>query len=345
MLKQNAQTLLQTMNSSTDIQNNHQNMIQKSFDTSNLADSTLSTQSIPSMQTIPSIISTIDLNNLPEDLNISTMTITFKFDTLMNLENISKYMDLKFGGIVRIEFGDEGNTRTLIKSKRRKKRKIKRFNNQATLFIDTKNNQKRKKKPVNTKIFINGAVQMTGCNSMAQCIEAINILCCELCNIKAVYDKNKKKIIKKPFVSNMVNLNINNVKDFNIGLINTDFHVGFLIDRLKLFKILTKKKIVCTYEPCIHACVNIKYHYNINPNEIIKSKLSKNNEKKTDKISIFVFESGSIIITGAKTKDHIIKSYDFINSILAEHYGEIVKNNIDKFLNRQDIQKLIIDNS
>ena len=76
-------------------------------------------------------------------------------------------------------------------------------------------------------------------------------------------------------------------------------NIGFLINRENLFDLLTKANIRCTYEPCIHACVNIKYNY-----------------KNKETISIFVFESGSIIITGAKTKNHIIEAYKFITKIL-----------------------------
>src|SRR5690606_16003074 len=81
--------------------------------------------------------------------------------------------------------------------------------------------------------------------------------------------------------------------------------------------------ISCTFEPCIHAGVNIKYDL----------------AGKT--ISIFVFESGSVVITGARKIEDIQHTYKFIVKLLYENYYEIVRYNIDKFLRRADIVKII----
>jgi TATA-box binding protein (TBP) (component of TFIID and TFIIIB) len=77
-------------------------------------------------------------------------------------------------------------------------------------------------------------------------------------------------------------------------------------------------------EPSVHACVNIKYNY-----------------KNIDTISIFVFEKGSIIITGAKNRDHLFQSYKFISKFLYENYGNIVKNDIGDIIDFPEIQELI----
>ena len=61
------------------------------------------------------------------------------------------------------------------------------------------------------------------------------------------------------------------------------------MNRNNLFNILIEKKIPRRYEPGIHECVNIKYNI-------------KNGKENGDDhlVSIFVFQSGNIIITGAK---------------------------------------------
>lgn len=291
-----------------------------------MATNNLTTNNLSSINYLKIFNTNVDLIGLPEDLSISTMTVTCNFDTLVNLPNIGKYMDLKFGGIVSIKYGDVDNTRSLIKLKKKSKKtkkNNKNFYNQATVIIDANN-----KRRVNTKIFKNGSIQMTGCKSLDHCLDALNILCRELHCIKAVYNQKEKKIIRKPFITDPENLDINKIQNFKIRMINSNFDIGFLIDRLELFKLLTKKNITCTYEPCIHACVNIKYNY-----------------KNKDTISVFVFESGSIIITGAKNKDHINEAYKFITNILVENYDDIVKNDIDEFLRRSDIKQLILDNN
>jgi hypothetical protein len=77
------------------------------------------------------------------------------------------------------------------------------------------------------------------------------------------------------------------------------------------------------YEPLGgHSCVNIKYHYS-----------------KTEIPSIFVFRTGSILITGAKNIIQINSAYDFITKILDKYYGNIVisSDKIAKIIN--DLKK------
>lgn len=125
-------------------------------------------------------------------------------------------------------------------------------------------------------------------------------------------------------MTNPENVNVSDIYNFKIRMINSNFHIGFLINRENLYELLSKGGIRCSFEPCIHACVNIKYNY-----------------KNKDTISIFVFESGSIVITGAKSKNHIVDAYKFITKVLYENYDNIVKNDIDKFLEKPEIKELI----
>ena len=72
--------------------------------------------------------------------------------------------------------------------------------------------------------------------------------------------------------------------------------------------------------PESHSSVDIKYNCD------------------NDKISIFVFEKGPIVITGAKTCEQILQAYNFINTYLLTNHKEISKrnlgqNDIEKFLN------------
>ena len=86
------------------------------------------------------------------------------------------------------------------------------------------------------------------------------------------------------------------------------------IDREKLYVLLLKKKIKSTYEPCIRACVIIKY-------------VPKEHNIEEKEISIFIFQKGNIIITGARSKHHIMLSYNYINKILLIHKDDIIKKN------------------
>lgn len=269
----------------------------------------------------------LNLNNLPSELHISTMTITFNLATTFDVQNIGKYIDLSFGNILCVKYGPSGSNliRSLIKykvSKKKTKKKKKNFYNQASLVLGISNG-----KMINIKLFKNGAIQMTGCKNMQHFTDSLTKLFSFLLKEKAVYDPITKKIVDKPFVSNPENINLTKISNFRIRMINSNFHIGFLINREILYNILSKDShVTCTYEPCIHACVNIKYNYH---------------NKET--ISIFVFESGSIIITGAKNKDHIIESYNYIIKKMYENYGMILKNNIEVYLENPEIKKSLFE--
>jgi TATA-box binding protein (TBP) (component of TFIID and TFIIIB) len=166
---------------------------------------------------------------------------------------------------------------------------------------------------------------MTGCKSIDDCISVLHTLCYEFKRVKAIVDPDTmNKIILKPFVSNMELSTIENVENIKIRMINSNFNIGFLVNRQQLYKILLKEKIDCTFEPCVHACVNVKYNY-----------------KDSKIISIFVFESGAIIITGAENRDHIMRAYEYITKKLYDNYNKISKKNMEYLLQKIDITKLI----
>lgn len=251
----------------------------------------------------------IDFDKLPEDILISTMTITCKIDLLFNVMNIGKYIDLKYDGIISIRTGDrddKGSNRSLfLKQTNFLKHNVKRkaFYNQVTMLVKLRND-----KIMNIKLFSNGSIQMTGCKSINDIIDTIQKVFVELRVVKAIIDGDK--IVDKPFVSSIDKLDIRNLYDFKVCMINSNFTIGFNIDRDKLYDLLIEDKIECSYDPIIHACVNIKYEH---PEKII---------------SIFVFESGSIIITGARSCNQINDGYNFINKYLLRKYNYINKNNI-----------------
>jgi hypothetical protein len=117
------------------------------------------------------------------------------------------------------------------------------------------------------------------------------------------------KIVDVQFVENISKLNIT---DFEIYMINSNYKVNLMIDRAKLYYLLLMKKIKASYEKCVRACVNIKF---VPP--------THNNEEKD--VSVFIFEKGNIIITGARNFNHVISTYNYINDILLNHIDDIVK--------------------
>lgn len=264
----------------------------------------------------------LDIKYLPEEVVISTMTMTCKINTQFYCGNIARYVDLNPNAIQSVTHGISGDTktnRTIITKKKKsgKKKKQKNvFYNQVSMYVFVKS---KKKNPVNVKLFSNGAIQMTGCKTIDNATEAMYTIFQELQKIKCVVSKNLK-MVEKPFAKHPERLDVKNVTELSIAMINSGFKLPFKIDRGKLYELLLSMKYECLYEPVKHACVNIKYEY----------------PGKT--ISIFVFEKGSIIITGAKNCHQISKAFNFINKFLLMNHSKIKKN--DEVTNKNIIEYL-----
>ena len=279
-------------------------------------------------------VDTKEINNLPDGVSISTMCASCKLNTRLNIPNIEKYLQLNSDDILTVKMNKE-RIRSLIniknKPKRTKKNETKtkqkdtsknHFYNQITVIVrvnhgPTKNLNDVPK--INMKLFKNGSVQMSGCKLIKNINFALNKLITRLQEIKAKIEDGK--IIEKIFIEDSNNITI---KDFKIDMINSNYQVAMQIDRDKLFNLLLKKKIKSSYEPCIRACVIIKF-----------VPLIENTEQK--EVSVFIFQKGNIIITGARSKSHIDSAYNYINEILLSHKDEIIKKN------EQEEEELILD--
>lgn len=255
------------------------------------------------------------IKNLPNGLTISTMCATAKLNSLVNTINIEKYLPLDEDDILCVKLNNN-NQRSLIPSKLKNKRVKKKdkkefhFFNQITVvirvFYGVVENWETEPK-INLKLFKNGSIQMSGCKSTEYINIVLNKLIVKICEIKGKIENNKIQEIK--FVEAIEPLDI---ITFKIDMINSNYKINMHIIRPKLYNLLLKKKIKASFEPCIRACVIIKY----TPPE--------NNEDEKE-ISIFVFEKGNIIITGARTQNHILSASKYINNILLTHYDEINK--------------------
>ena len=280
-------------------------------------------------------IKKLDVSNLPSGVSISTMCASGKLGTKLHNDNIAKYLELNSDDIITVKESDERirTLRTRMKKKSKKKKaapkkikKEKSFYNQVTVEVrasEGKYTSLDKEDIINVKLFKNGSIQMSGCKKMESINIVLNKLISKLKIVKAKIEDNQ--MVEKPFVEEPDKLGIYN---FKIDMINSNYAVNMTINREKLYDILLDKKIRCRYEPCIHACVTVKY---IPPID--------NKEEKV--ISIFVFEKGSIIITGAKKKSHIISSFEYINDIIKEHSADIEKKDLDSIILNSEFKDLL----
>lgn len=267
----------------------------------------------------------LEMLNLPYDLEISTTTITCHLDVIFNVENIGLYFNDFDNIIIGKRYGNRIvnnliNIKKLKTGKKKKRREKKNFYNQVSLifcsatlmgFDPEQLSLKERFKTVNIKLFINGSIQMTGCKHLDNIKNSLEILFDKLKICKAVLNKDKQFVLK-PFVVDTTNLDIRKVTNFKIVMINTNFNILFQINRERLHQLLKEINFDVTFDPIIHACVNIKYQI---PNT-------------TKTISIFVFESGSITIAGSNSCQQVLDTYNFINKFILTNYSKLLTKNI-----------------
>jgi TATA-box binding protein (TBP) (component of TFIID and TFIIIB) len=193
----------------------------------------------------------------------------------------------------------------LTDEKKKRKQKKKGFYNQVSMYVYIGSINREF---VHVKLFSNGSVQMTGCQSVEDILKTIVCLMKALHVPKVVIEDGVLEA--KPFVNNIEYLELKNICRFGISMINTNFKINFNISLSKLSALLENIDINCHFDKANHSCVNIKYDHP---------------EKK---ISIFVFEKGSIVITGAKTGEQVAVGFNFINKFLYTNYKNIVKKEI-----------------
>ena len=261
---------------------------------------------------------------------ISTITLDCKLHSIIDVDAMAKYLILREDEVVSVKFGDRNDIATnrtivIIKSKKKPSNKI--FYNQITILMKPMNNPERNY--INIKVFKNGSLHMTGFKDMDDFNNVSNTLVHVLIRGRDIVKNNHTKHI--PFVLSPDKVAVSDTK---IRLINSNFKINYRIDRKKLARLLkknhnknTKDKeigyVECKYEPTGgHSCVNIKYQYDA-----------------TSKPSIFVFQTGAIIITGAKTLDHIVKSYEWIHKILKKYHDEIKIIELDPIKIKMEINK------
>lgn len=271
-------------------------------------------------------------------ITISTITLDCKLHTLIDVDKFAKNVALREDEIVSVKFGnrkDPATNRTIIVLKPKKKPSIKNFFNQVTILMKPQNNPTRNY--INIKVFQNGSLQMTGCKDMEDFNNVTNTLIDILKRGRNIKNKNKK-IIHIDFIKDPQNIGI---FDTRIRMINSNFKLNYKVDRKKLARLLKKHHkpgtnransdkeigpVECKYDPGGgHSCVNIKYKYD-----------------QTSKPSIFVFQTGAVIITGAKNLHHIIMAYHFIQKILNRYHNQIKIVELDEDAVQAEIAKYLM---
>jgi len=258
-------------------------------------------------------------------LRISTLVTTGHLGTTINLNLLfNQIKDL----LIPIGYPEEGflkmeheakvigySSRDLL-TKRRVGDKT--FFNQSTIVLRKLREKGGDFKEVNIKLFANGGFQMTGVTNEEFSREVIQWVIHE-------FNKLPTAITSVPL----------ELKKFAVQLLNSDYKVNMLIKRAELHRLLCNTyHLSSTLETTIYQGVNTKYYYNEKASDkdgICKcAKFCSGQGDGTEiglckRITIAIFQTGSIIITGARTHNQLDEAYSFINKIIKTHSAEVTR--------------------
>ena len=244
---------------------------------------------------------------------------------VMDYENINECQEL-------LEYIKSLENNSLKKHGRQKAKKDnENFYNSCSIIVKGGLNLKC----VNIKLFNNGKITLTGAKEEFDGYHATNVLLEELKKYPEIFKDNEEQNFEKFKVDN-----------YKITMINSDFSTYFKIDLLKLLHILNSntKQLFTKFNPEKYRGLIIGYYWNTEkPKQdgLCECTMKCNGKGcgtgngKCKKITISIFKSGRIIITGGQKVKQIEDAYSVINEILRMNYTEIVKLSILDFIDEE----------
>lgn len=289
----------------------------------------LAPHSSPKMESVAATAATVITPLTFTPLRISTLVTTGHLGTTIDLNALFDQVPsilIPIGypaeGLLKMEHETRviGHSARDMLTKRRVSEKT--FFNQSTLVFRKRriDGADTEFKEVNVKLFANGGFQMTGVTSE----EFSRVV---LQSMLEIFEKLPRRISEKPL----------SIQKFAIQLLNSDYKMSALLKRAELHRILSHQyRLSSTLETTIYQGVNTKYYYNEEadptaPHGICmcpKFCSGQGDGTKVGackKITIAAFQTGSIIITGARNRRQLDEAYEFINEILQRHRGQIAK--------------------
>jgi Transcription factor TFIID (or TATA-binding protein, TBP) len=243
--------------------------------------------------------STIDLGKLFEAIPTLLIPIGYPVEGILKMEHETKVV---------------GHSARDMLTKRRVSDKT--FFNQSTLVIRKKRTDADEYKEVNMKLFANGGFQMTGVTSEE-------------------FSRDVLEFVLAAFAELSISSTPLSVTKFSIQLLNSDYKMSAQLKRAELHRILCQEyRLSSTLETTIYQGVNTKYYYNEASDKkhgicVCPRFCTGQGDGKQvgscKKITIAAFQTGSIIITGARNRPQLEEAYQFMNEVLQKHRGAIAK--------------------
>ena len=153
-------------------------------------------------------------------------------------------------------------------------------------------------------------------------------------------DKISKYPINTPVIPDQNKIQMMN---FETVMINSNYSIGFNIDRTKLHLLLKRKYNIYATLEATYQAVNSYYFFdskNQDNNGVCKCEVpcfvikeqQKGGTPTCSQVTIAVFRTGSVIITGGCTLEQTAVAYNFINKVIVDNYKIIYQKNEDDMI-------------
>ena len=183
---------------------------------------------------------------------------------------------------------------------------IKAFNNQVTMEFFTTDG-----KCVNVKLFRNGKLQMTGCRNVQDGADIAMAVTQLLADTPHVRDPSATAVVETAVATPVTVVNV------YVGMINALFSINFMLNRDKLVSLVRE-----LYAQDIERCIFEVNNY--------QGVLIKKRSRAGNLVTLLIFRSGKILITGGKSIADITEMHEFMARLCDQHRGDIATTNHQK---------------
>lgn len=195
------------------------------------------------------------------------------------------------------------------------------FDNQVTVIYKLGDNYHP-----NIKVFRNGNIQMTGVRVIEDGEKVVEIIANE---IRRIYEQGVKEIVE--------NIDSVNPCDFKVRMINSNFSIPYSVRRKDLHRLLISSEYNnnCIFQGTTYPGVKLYFYWNevrsghqdgiCRCTDPCFGKGTGHGNGECKKVTVAIFESGNVLITGANTVQQIEDAYAFITSVLVKHVSILRK--------------------
>lgn len=200
--------------------------------------------------------------------------------------------------------------------------KNKSFDNQTSMYF-----QFKPEYIPHVKLFKNGNIHVTGLRRIEDGTHILEQMATE---VRRVFQECDKSVLVEEDVSKL------QISNPVVRLINSDFEMPFKIRRKELHQLLISPPYnnICSFQPGTYPGVKLEYYWNKTHSQqdgccrCEKPCFGKGTGKsKGDckKVTIAVFDSGSVLITGATSHQQVEDAYQYICKVVMDNTDHLKK--------------------